>query len=198
MTPTQRDIGSPVGGRWLSRRAALRRLGIAGAVATAAMPGARPTGAIRREDAGPSRAEAQVLARGIADALASDPARLGEWVAEDVVGHVPLAPVGSGKGLAGLMAKAAVAVAALPDATITVAGLAVDGETVSARGEIRGTHTGDVAGFPATGESLRIQYVIFTRVVDGKVVEYWYQLDVLGALGQLGLFSFDIASDGDA
>jgi len=182
-------------GRWLTRRTAVRWLGGLGAAAAALRLGPRPADAARQGESGPSRAEAEDLARGIADGLSADPDLLDEWVAEDVVGHVPLAPDGSGKGLTGLKEKAALVIAAIPDAEITVDGLAVDGAWVTAHGQIHGTHEGTLADLPASGKSVRVQYVIFTRVEGGKVAEYWYQLDVLGALQQLDLFSLDEVDD---
>ncbi|MEA2582557.1 MAG: hypothetical protein QOF33_642 [Thermomicrobiales bacterium] len=180
-----------------TRRTALRWIGIAGTAAASLRLGTRPAGAALQNGAGLSRPEATVLAEGIADALTSDPERLDEWVAEDVIGHVPLAPEGAGKGLAGLKHKASVIIDAIPDAKITVDDLAIDGNMVVAHGEIYGTHTGSLAVIPATGKKVRVQYVIFTRVVDGKVAEYWYQLDVLGALQQLELFALDQIADDD-
>ena len=195
------DGGRSTRGRWLSRRATLRWLASAGGAAAAALRlGGRPANAARQDESGPTRAEAEALAKGITDALTSDPDRLDEWVAEDVVGHIPLAPDGAGKGLAGLKEKASVIIAAISDAEITVDGLAVDGETVAAHGEIHGTHDGPLADLPATGARVRAQYVIFTRIADGKVVEYWYQLDILGALQQLDLYAIpegDDAGDGE-
>lgn len=183
--------------RWLSRRAAMRVGGV-GAMAAAMGLWARPGAAAGQKESGPTRREAEAIGRGITDALASDPDALEDWVAEDVVGHVPLAPKGSGKGLNGLKAKAAAVIAAFPDAAITVEDLAVDGDRVSAHGEIRGTHDGPLPGFPATGKRVRVQYVIFARVERGKVAEYWYQLDTLGALKQLELFALDGGNEGDA
>jgi predicted ester cyclase len=108
-----------------------------------------------------------------------------------VVGHIPLQPDGAEKGLDGLKHYASSIIDAISDAEITVEGLAIDGDKIVAHGELHGTHDGVLALLPATGKQVRVQYVIFTRIDQGKVVEYWYQLDILGALTQLGLFSID-------
>lgn len=178
-----------------TRRVALRWIGQVSSAAALIGMVSRPANASAQNGDGLSRANATTLAEGIAAALTSDPDQLAEWVADDVVGHVPLAPDGAGKGLAGLKHKASVIIKALPDARITVDDLAVDGDWVVAHGEIAGTHTGSLAEITATGKRLRVQYVIFTRIVDGKVAEYWYQLDVLGALQQLDIFAIDQEDD---
>lgn len=204
MTELESNVNSPrfhpvskllsVGG---TRRGVLRWIGLVSSAAALVRVGTRPTIASAQNESGLSRSDATALAEGIASALTSDPNRLDEWVAEDVIGHVPLAPDGAGKGLAGLKHKASVIIEAIPDAHITVDDLAVDGDWVVAHGEIVGTHTGSLAVISATGKKVRVQYVIFTRIVDRKVAEYWYQLDVLGALHQLDLFSIDQGEDDD-
>ncbi len=178
-----------------SRRAALRLFGTMTAAAAMVGVGNRSTSASAQSGSGLTRAEARVLAEGIASALTEDPDRLDEWVTDDVIGHVPLAPEGSGKGLPGLKEKANVIREAIPDAKITVEHFAVDGDTITAHGEIYGNHTGSLVLIQATGKPIRIQYVIFTKIADGKVAEYWYQLDVLGALQQLDMFSLDQLED---
>jgi predicted ester cyclase len=180
-----------------TRRSALRWIGLMSSAAALVRVGTRPAVATAQSNSGLSRSDATTLAEGIAAALTSDPDRLAEWVADDVVGHVPLAPDGAGKGLEGLKHKASVIIEAIPDAHITVDHLAVDGDWVVAHGEIAGTHTRSLAEISATGKKIRVQYVIFTRIVDGKVAEYWYQLDVLGALQQLDLFALDQGEDDD-
>jgi predicted ester cyclase len=178
-----------------TRRAALRAAGLVGATAAALRFGHRPAGAAPGATGDLSRAEAEALAHGVAGALTSDPDRLDEWVAADVVGHIPLQPDGAEKGLEGLKHYASVIIDAISDAEITVEGLAIDGDKIVAHGELHGTHDGTLAILPATGKQVRVQYVIFTRVEYGKIAEYWYQLDVLGALNQLDLFSIDEVSD---
>jgi SnoaL-like polyketide cyclase len=56
----------------------------------------------------------------------------------------------------------------MSDAEITVDGLAIDGDKIVAHGELHGTHDGALAELAATGTRVRVQYVIFTRIDDGK------------------------------
>jgi predicted ester cyclase len=186
----------------LSRRAALRRVGVGGVtVAGMALIGERAhrTGVNAQEIGALSREELQALAEGVVAALnADDPDALDRWVAADVVGHVPLAAPGETADLAWVKEKNALGHTALPDAEISLDGVAIDGTLIAAHGRFRGTHRGDSVDLPATGRSVDVGYVIIVRVDGGKVVEYWYQLDTIGALFQLGLFSLeDVDGEGD-
>ncbi len=49
-----------------------------------------------------------------------------------------------------------------------------------------GTHLGEFMGVPATGKTVSVETIGIDRVVDGKVVEGWGQLDMLGLLTTIG------------
>ena len=51
----------------------------------------------------------------------------------------------------------------------------------------RGVHSADLAGVPATGRSVEWRGINMFRVRDGRVVEQWAQLDMLGLLQQIGV-----------
>lgn len=75
--------------------------------------------------------------------------------------------------------------AAFPDATHEVLDVAVDGDIVTNRYVMRGTHTGDlrlgVRMVRATGRSFEVQGIQVRRVRDGQFVELWNS-DTLGQL----------------
>ena len=50
----------------------------------------------------------------------------------------------------------------------------------------RGVHSGSLAGVPATGRSIELRGINMFRVKNGRVVEQWAQLDMLGLLEQIG------------
>jgi steroid delta-isomerase-like uncharacterized protein len=50
----------------------------------------------------------------------------------------------------------------------------------------RGVHSGVMAGVPATGRSIELTGINMFRVKDGRVVEQWAELDMLGLLQQIG------------
>jgi predicted ester cyclase len=51
-----------------------------------------------------------------------------------------------------------------------------------------GTHTGPMAGMPATGKEFTIVNIVIQRVQDGRVAETWVSWDNVAMLSQLGLF----------
>ena len=60
------------------------------------------------------------------------------------------------------------------------------GDLVANRITWRGVHSGNLAGVPATGRSIELRGINMFRVRDGRVVEQWAQLDMLGLLQQIG------------
>jgi len=50
-----------------------------------------------------------------------------------------------------------------------------------------GTHTGEFAGIPATGNKITLKGVSVARIVDGKIAEELDYMDDLGFLQQLGV-----------
>ena len=61
-----------------------------------------------------------------------------------------------------------------------------DGDYVITHIVGRGKHTGDFLGIPATGKDVEMPGIAIHRIVDGKIVEHWGQVDGLGMLMQLG------------
>ena len=49
-----------------------------------------------------------------------------------------------------------------------------------------GTHAGALMGIPATGKRITVAGIDICRVADGRIVEYWQQLDTMSMLQQLG------------
>lgn len=61
------------------------------------------------------------------------------------------------------------------------------GDRVWAVWMLRGTHTGDLCGFPATGRRLEVLELGIWRLVNGKIAEAWFFADELSLLEQLGI-----------
>ena len=51
----------------------------------------------------------------------------------------------------------------------------------------RGTHRGNLQGIPATGKRVEVPGSVFYRIVEGKIVEFRGQLDMMGMMRQLGV-----------
>ncbi len=75
-----------------------------------------------------------------------------------------------------------------PDLQMTVEDMVTEGDRIAIRWTAHGVHKGDFQGIPATYRSGTITGMSFVRMVDGKIVEGWQDLDALGLLQQLGMF----------
>ena len=77
--------------------------------------------------------------------------------------------------------------AAFPDMTFINEDVIVKGDKVITRYAFKGTHTGDVEGFPATGNELEMSGIEIIRLENGKIVESWEELNLLRFMQQLGM-----------
>lgn len=75
---------------------------------------------------------------------------------------------------------------AFPDLRLTIEDMVAEGEKVSIRITLRGTHQGEFMRVAPTGKQIVVGVVDVARFEDGKVVEQWGQSDLLGLLQQLG------------
>ena len=66
---------------------------------------------------------------------------------------------------------------AFPDAQSTLEDIFAEGDRVAYRLTIRGTHTGEFLGVPASGRQVAVSFIAIVRIVDGKLVEEWGGLD---------------------
>ena len=73
-----------------------------------------------------------------------------------------------------------------PDAVQRVEDIMAIDDTVIVRLVWEGTHLGEFMGTPASGKTVSVETIGIDRVVDGKVVEGWGQLDMLGLLTTIG------------
>ncbi|WP_337268687.1 ester cyclase [Oryzifoliimicrobium ureilyticus] len=62
---------------------------------------------------------------------------------------------------------------ALSDLTVTIHDQIAEGDKVTTRKTISGTHTGTLLGVPATGKKIAIDVIDIVRVEDGKYAEHW-------------------------
>jgi steroid delta-isomerase-like uncharacterized protein len=76
---------------------------------------------------------------------------------------------------------------AFPDFHMTIDAIAAEDDRVAARFIETGTHQGELFGIPPTGKTVKFSEIGILRIADGKVVESWYDVDMLGLMGQLGV-----------
>ena len=69
--------------------------------------------------------------------------------------------------------------------------MVVSGDKVVIAITLTGTHTGGLMGIPATGKPLKVHGMVLSRLEDGKIVEEWEILDMLGMFQQLGVESLE-------
>lgn len=74
-----------------------------------------------------------------------------------------------------------------PDLQYTIEDQIAEGNMVVARLTQTGTHSGVFNGLPATGKKVVYTGILWSKVVNGKMVESWNYFDDLGAYQQLGV-----------
>jgi predicted ester cyclase len=75
-----------------------------------------------------------------------------------------------------------------PDIQQTIEDVIAEGDRVMYRATLNGTHTGEFLGIPPTGKSAKnINGFTLLRFAKGKVVERWYETNLLELMKQLGL-----------
>lgn len=62
-----------------------------------------------------------------------------------------------------------------------------DDRYVAAAGYQEATHSGTFMGVPATGRRVRVRYMDFWEVEDGRIVDNWVLLDLVDLLRQMGV-----------
>lgn len=112
--------------------------------------------------------------------------RAAEYVATDMVEHEKFPGLEALDGVAAFRGWMNVMTTAFADFTCEVERLCADEDLVMAHLTIRGTHTGELMGIPATGRTVEISGCDIIRFENGKCVEHWGVTDQLGLLQQLG------------
>ena len=125
-----------------------------------------------------ARAEFEIWGSGELD-------KLEELVAEDVVHHDPYDPHAA-DGLVGLRKSIELNRAEFPDLRITIEDQVAEGDRVATRWVATMTHSGSRGGTPGSGKRVEMRGITIERFENGKVVEAWRSMDMLGLLRQIG------------
>ena len=75
---------------------------------------------------------------------------------------------------------------ALPDIHITIDDMLAEGDKVTVRITVEGTHKGANLGIAPSGRRVRIAGLVIVRIANGQLVEGWNSWDQLGLLRQIG------------
>jgi len=108
---------------------------------------------------------------------------LDELIAPNYVNHNFPVPA---PGAAGFKMVVGMFNAGFPDLRVTIEDAVAEGDRVSTRGYFSGTHKGAFNGIPATDKPVKVAYIDIWRLENGKAVENWVQLDMVGLLQQIG------------
>jgi len=76
---------------------------------------------------------------------------------------------------------------AFPDFKHTIDEAIAEGDIVSTRETMRGTHEGEFQGILPTHNKFEFSAICMWRFSNGKLVEYWADGDMLGMMKQLGM-----------
>lgn len=106
-----------------------------------------------------------------------------ELFADDFALHFPGYPTMDREGFKMLIGAFR---SGFPDLTVSLEDQVVEGNKVTNRVTIRGTHQGDFNGVPASGKSIEVPAINTMRIEGGKIHEIWGLPDVLGLLQQIG------------
>ena len=108
-----------------------------------------------------------------------------ELCAPDYIDHSPPLP-GMGEGSAAVRKANETLAAAFPDTVHTIEAMIAEGDLVVTRLRGRATFVGECLGIPPNGKVVEITGITIHRVVDGKLVEHWANIDSLSFMQQLG------------
>lgn len=114
-----------------------------------------------------------------------DLAKIDDIFATDFVNHDPNAP--EVIDLEGYKRYIVTTRTGFPDFHVTQEDMIAEGDKVASRWTARGTHQGELLGIQPTGKQATWTGISIYRFADGKIVEAWWNKDVLGMLQQLGV-----------
>jgi steroid delta-isomerase-like uncharacterized protein len=119
---------------------------------------------------------------------------LPELVSEDVVLHSATEE----RGIAAYTALTGRVRVAFPDMHFALQDVIASDDRVVVRWTADATHSGPLAGVPATGKRVQQRANVIYRFTEGKIVEGWAVVDQVGMLRQLGFDPLAAAKAGIA
>lgn len=117
----------------------------------------------------------------------ADWSALDELFAPEYQNHDPYNP-DQPTGPAGFRGRVEAYRTVLADFDLRVVSQIAEGDMVSTRWTLGGTHAGPIEGIEPTGTHILFGGQLTSHIVDGRFVEEWVHWDTLGALRQLGAF----------
>jgi steroid delta-isomerase-like uncharacterized protein len=107
-----------------------------------------------------------------------------ELVADNVVNHS--APAGAPSGPESMIHFLQhILKAGFPDLKVEILDQVAEGDKVTSRKVLRGTHTGELMGIPPSGKTVAINVIDIIRLHDGKYAEHWGASNLSEVIAQL-------------
>jgi steroid delta-isomerase-like uncharacterized protein len=100
--------------------------------------------------------------------------------------NATMTPSNSPAGPAGMREVAQSMFAAFPDYHVEIDKIVANDDKVAIRSIHTGTHQGDFMGMPASGKQASWTGMTAVRFENGKVVELFWEADLLGLMQQIG------------
>ena len=113
----------------------------------------------------------------------TDENMLDEFLSPDFVDHTP--SPGCSPDLEGMKGAYRMFAHGSPG-THSIEDMIAEGDKVVVRVSARGTHSGELFGIPASGREVTTTGVAILRLENGKIVEHWSEVDMMGVLVQIG------------
>lgn len=108
-----------------------------------------------------------------------------ELFADDAYDHAAFP--GQASGREGFKQAVRIVHSAFTDVQYTIEDLIAEGDRVTTRWTLRGTHTGEFLGIPGTGKRVTVEGIHILRFANGQIVECWEVWDRFGMFQQLGV-----------
>jgi steroid delta-isomerase-like uncharacterized protein len=108
-----------------------------------------------------------------------------EIVAPDFIENEQLPP-GMPQGREGVEMITTMLHTGFPDFRATIEDIIAEDDRVMVRMTWSGTQTGEFMGMPSSGKAMSIAIVDIFRLAEGKIVEHWGVMDMMGMMQQLG------------
>lgn len=74
-----------------------------------------------------------------------------------------------------------------PDIRQSIEDMIVEDDKVVYRSTLQGTNTGEFLGTPPTNKPVKVNDFTLLKISDGKIVEMWYECNLLEVMQQMGL-----------
>lgn len=109
---------------------------------------------------------------------AHNPDAIDRFFSSTVVVHSVAPDVADGNGIGYLKDLAKNLITAFPDIHMSVEDVVQEGDRLSARVVLEGTHKGEFIGIAPTGRKIKVANFAMYRLQDGKIAEVWSLVDI--------------------